>query len=126
MSKADHTLPAEVMQAEKDRRLLSTLGLCRRAGGLIFGTDMVCEAMRNSQKTVLAVVEASDTSDNTHKRLVSKCTYYKVPHHRLSITTEALGHAIGKTGVVAAVAVTHEGLLKSLEKYLPEASVPEA
>ncbi len=109
--------------AERDRRLLSTLGLCRRAGGLVFGTPMVCEAMRE-KKGVLAVLEASDTSENTHEKLLSKCAFYQVPHYRISATTEALGHAIGKTGAVAAVGITHQGLFTSLQKHLPEA--PEA
>ena len=107
--------------AETNRRLLSTLGLCRRAGGLILGTPMVCEAMKD-QKGVLAVIEASDTSGNTHDRLMSKCAYYQVPHYRISATTEVLARAIGKTGAVAAVAVIHEGLFVSLQKYLPDAS----
>ncbi|MBQ9781083.1 MAG: ribosomal L7Ae/L30e/S12e/Gadd45 family protein [Clostridia bacterium] len=105
--------------AETERRLLSTLGLCRRAGGLVFGTPMVCEAMRGG-KGVLAVLEASDTSDNTHDKLLSKCAYYGVPHYRISATTEALGRAIGKTGAVAAVGITHEGFMVSLGKYLPD------
>ena len=111
--------------AEIDQRLLSTLGLCRRAGGLIFGTPMVCEAMRN-QTEVLAVIEASDTSDNTHEKLLSKCGYYQVPHYRIPATTEILARAVGKTGAVAAVAVTHEGLFVSLKKYLPQASETSA
>lgn len=108
--------------SEQHRRLLSTLGLCRRAGGLILGTPMVCEAMRDPKKGVLAVIEASDTSENTHGRLMSKCAFYQVPHYRILATTEMLARTIGKTGSVAAVAVTHEGLFVSLKKYLPEAS----
>lgn len=105
---------------EKTRRLLSTLGLCRRAGGLILGTPMVCEAMRGN-KGVLAVIEAADTSDNTHEKLVSKCTFYGVPHYRIEANTDALARAIGKTGAVAAVGITHEGLMTALRKHLPEA-----
>lgn len=107
-------------KAETEKRLLSTLGLCKRAGGLIFGTPMVCEAMK-AGKGVLAVIEAADTSDNTHEKLASKCDYYQVPHYRITATTEALGRAIGKTSAVAAVGITHEGLLISLRKHLPEA-----
>ena len=106
--------------AEANKRLLSTGGLCRRAGGLIFGTPMVCEALRTG-KGVLAVIEATDTSDNTHEKLISKCDYYHVPHYRIAVTKEALGHAIGISGAVAAVGITHEGLLISLRKHLPEA-----
>ena len=111
----------EQVSAENLKRLLSTIGLCRRAGGLVFGTPMVCEAMR-SQKGILAVVEASDTSDSTHEKLLSKCAYYQVPHYRIDATTEVLARTIGKTGAVAAVGITHEGLMVSLGKYLPPAT----
>ena len=106
---------------EKNSRLLSTIGLCRRARGWISGTPMVCDALRE-KKGVLAVIEASDTSDNTHEKLVSKCAFYHTPHYRIFATTESLARAIGKSGAVAAVAVTHEGLMEALTKYLPEAT----
>ena len=108
--------------ADQINRLVSTLGLCRRAGGLILGTPMVCEAMRDPQKAPIAVIEACDTSDGTHDKLISKCSYYRIPHYRISVTTELLGHTVGKSGAVAAVGITHEGLFVSLKKYLPEPS----
>ncbi len=98
-------------------KLLSTVGLCARARKLIMGTPMVCEALRKG--TVLAVLEASDTSENTHAKLASKCAYYRVPLHRLPADTSELGHAIGKSGLVAAVAVTDEQLLRALAPHLP-------
>ncbi len=101
-----------------NQKLLSTIGLCARAGGLIFGTPMVCQALQK-KAGVLAVLEASDTSDNTHDRLSSKCAYYGVPHHRIPVTTVELGRCIGKTGAVAAVGITHEGLMTAIGKHLP-------
>lgn len=102
-------------------KLLSTLGLCARARKLVMGTPMVCEAMRTGGKPpVLAVLEASDTSENTHGKLASKCTYYRIPHYRIHADTQTLAHAVGKTGAVAAVGVTDENLLKALTRYLPE------
>lgn len=107
-----------------DRNLLSTIGLCARARGLILGTPMVCEAMRKKQG-VLTVLEASDTSENTHDKLVSKCAYYKIPLYRIPATTIELGRAIGKAGAVAAVGITNSGLLKALEKHLHAACTQE-
>ena len=52
-----------------EEKLLSTVGLCARARKLLTGTPMVCEAMRSRKPAVLAVLEASDTSDNTHQKL---------------------------------------------------------
>lgn len=104
-----------------EEKLLSTLGLCARARKLVTGTPMVCEALRGSKSAVVAVVEASDTSENTHGKLVSKCAYYGVPLYRVSADTSRLAHAIGKTGAVAAVGITDQSLFGALTRYLPEA-----
>ena len=106
-----------------EEKLLSTLGLCARARKLVTGTPMICEALRKGGKApVLAVVEAADTSANTHERLLSKCTYYRVSHYRITADAASLAHAVGKTGAVAAVGVTDESLLRALAGYLPEAT----
>ena len=104
-------------------KLLSPVGLCARARKLVTGTPMVCEAMRSRKPTVLAVLEASDTSDNTHRKLVSKCTYYQIPLYRLTADTARLAHAVGKTGSVAAVGVTDENFYKALATHLPPREV---
>ena len=100
-------------------KLLSTIGLCARARKLVMGTPMVCEALRDKKKPVIAVLEASDTSENTHKRLSDKCAFYGVPLYRLTADTERLGRAIGKAGAVAAVGITDENLYKALAGNLP-------
>ena len=82
--------------------LLSTLGLCARARALVVGTPLLCETLRAGNGRILCVLEASDTSANTHKRLTDKCTYYRVPLHRLEADAGTLGRAVGKTGAVAA------------------------
>lgn len=102
-----------------EEKLLSTIGLCARARKLVMGTPMVTEALREGGKSpVLVVLEAADTSANTHARLLSKCTYYRTPLYRLPVSTERLGHAIGKSGLVAAVGVTDAGLLRALTPHL--------
>ena len=104
-------------------KLLSTLGLCARARGLVTGTPMVCDAMRASaakgRQTVLAVLVASDASDNTKEKLTSKCSYYSVPLYCPEITVADMGRAVGKSGLVAAVGITHEELMKALLEHLP-------
>jgi ribosomal protein L7Ae-like RNA K-turn-binding protein len=80
---------------------------------------MVCEAMRDRKTPVIAVLEASDTSAGTHKKLSDKCAFYGVPLSRLTADTARLGRAVGKTGAVAAVGVTDENLYKALADKLP-------
>ena len=115
------------------KRILSALGLAARAGALVCGTDMICDALRKaaennknnknnknsskSKKKVLLVIEASDTSDNTHKKLTDKCSYYKTEHIKTdNIDSAALAHAVGKSGGIAAVALADENFVKLLKK----------
>ncbi len=105
--------------SENSEKLLSSLGLCQRAGKTVVGVPMVCEAMRKGARScVLLVLEAGDTSDNTHKRLTDKCTYYGVKHIRLNCTGEELAHSLGKSAFCGAVAITDIGMCRMIEKKL--------
>lgn len=108
---------------EADRRdevkLLRSLGLCVRAGKTVFGTPMVCEAMRKGGKQApVLVIEAGDTSENTHKKLTDKCQFYGVRQIRLSCDGETLAAAVGKTGSLAAVAITDKEMCRMAEQYI--------
>lgn len=106
-----------------EKNLLGFIGLCRGAGKAVIGTDMVCEHLRKCAKKQrkdgevdVIVVEASDTSENTHKKISDKCIYYNVEHIRLAATCEALGKAVGKRST-AAVAIADPNFCRAvLEK----------
>ena len=107
-----------------EKKLLGFIGLCRGAGKAVLGTDMVCELLRKiSEKRKIEdndgilVVEASDTSENTHKKISDKCVYYNVKHIRLSATCEELGKAVGKRAV-AAIAINDKSFCRAvLDKF---------
>lgn len=97
------------------------LGLSAKAGALIFGVPQICEALskkKKSGKYPLLVIEASDTSDNTHKKISDKCGYYKVKHMRIAADTAKLAHSLGKSALLAAVAITDENLCRLAEKHI--------
>ena len=101
--------------------LLFALRLSAKARALVFGVSQICEALAKSNKGVkypLLVIEASDTSDNTHKRISDRCRYYNVKHVRVAATTEALAHALGKSALLSAVAITDENLCRLAEKHI--------
>ena len=102
-----------------DKRILTSLGLCSKAGKLIFGVPMIIEAMQKGKKIYL-VLEAGDTSDNTHKKITDKCSFYGVEKIRLDTDGISLASAVGKSSVIAAVAITDEGLYKMIGKYFNE------
>ena len=99
-----------------DSRVLSSLGLCIKAGKLILGAPMVIEAMQKGKRVYL-VLEAQDTSDNTHKKITDKCNFYGVEKIKLEFDGATLAAAVGKSSTLAAVAITDEGFYKMVSKY---------
>ena len=94
-----------------EKNLLGVIGLCRAAGKAVIGVPMVCEMLAKGKEAI--VIEASDTSDNTHKKITDKCAYYKAKHIRINATCEALGRAVGKSAV-GAVATTDESFCRAI------------
>lgn len=126
--------PAELKPASTGRTVpadetafLRTLGLAARARQTVMGTDMVCDALAEGR--VRLVVEAGDTSENTHKRLTDKCITYRTPHVRLLSDGGTLGAALGKSGALAVCGVTGEiarSLFSAWERLTASApAVPE-
>ena len=99
-----------------DKRILGSLGLCSKAGKLIYGVPMIVEAMQKGKKVYL-VLEAGDTSDNTHKKITDKCSFYGVEKIRLDFDGGAIASAVGKSSSLAAIAITDEGFYKMINKY---------
>ena len=97
--------------------LMSSLGLCKRAGKLICGTDAVCTAIRE-QKNVLLVLAASDVSENTAKKITDKTSYYKVPLRVLEQTCYELGRAVGRMGGNACVGITDQSFVRLIEEHI--------
>ena len=101
-----------------ENKILSSLGLCAKAGKLIRGVPMICEALRRSGASkVYLVLEACDTSDNTHKKLNDKCNFYNTEKIRLDENGEALASAVGKSGSIGAVAITDVGLSEMVKRH---------
>jgi len=111
-----------------EKNLLGLIGICKRAGKAVVGVPMICEHLQKYRKkrpigeektTELIVIEASDTSNNTHKKISDKCIYYKVKHVKIESSCEILGRAVGKSAV-AAVAIADESFCRAILGKLPE------
>jgi ribosomal protein L7Ae-like RNA K-turn-binding protein len=113
-----------------EKNLLGIIGICRGAGKAVIGTDMVCELLqkrsaknkcKNDGKLDIVVIEASDTSENTHKKISDKCIYYNVEHIRLAATCEALGKAVGKRAT-AAIAIADPNFCRAVKEKMDRES----
>ena len=105
-----------------EAKLLSSLGLALRAGAAVVGVPLICTAMKKGgAKAPIMVFEASDSSENTHKRISDRCAFYGVKQIRLECGGMVLAAALGKSSPVAAVAVTDANICRLAEKYIRNA-----
>lgn len=102
-------------EKKNEAKLLGLLGLCARAGKLVYGTSMICDGLRD-RKQILMVLMADGVSENTRKRLSDRCKYYEVRLESVKVTAAELARALGKSGELAAVGVTDAHFAAGLEK----------
>ena len=106
------------------QRAMRLLGLAARAGRTVVGVPLICTALQRGakDKTPLLVVEAADSSANTHKRITDRTMFYGVRTVRADVDCAALALAVGKRdALVAAVGVTEPHLAKEIGEALSEA-----
>ena len=100
------------MQRDK---ILSLLGLCKRAGKLSEGTPLSEKAIK-SKKSELIVI-AKDISENQRKTVTDSCKYYNVKYIEYS-TMNDIADYLGADGVRAVVSVNDKGFADAiLDKY---------
>ena len=95
-------------------RLLSMLGLCRRAGKIVMGTDPVIEAVES--KRVFLVVMASDFSNNSRKNILKASHENSVKFYDINRTKDEISMAVGKYTAVAAI--TDRGFSDKIQELI--------
>lgn len=91
----------------ENNKVLSMIGLAKKAGRAIVGWPMISEHISNGKNISheeFLLIEASDTSDGTHKKISNKCEFYNIKSIRIDSTCSELGAALGKSAT-AAVAI---------------------
>ncbi len=107
------------------KKLKMTIGLAAKAGKAVYGTPLICESLRmTGERKCSLVLEGSDSSENTHKKLSDKCAFYGAELIRLPITMGELSDATGKRSTVAAVGIRDNGLAEAIRTKLKEISPP--
>ncbi len=86
-------------------RLLSFMGICRRAGKIVIGNDPVKESVETDK--ALLILIASDISQNTLKKIKPVIEESKVPCFQIGRTKDEISFSLGKT--CAILAVTDKG-----------------
>ena len=104
------------MDEKSTASFLGLLGIAKKAGKIVPGTERVRDSIR-AGGDIRIVFVAGDVSENTEKRIVNCCDYYEVKCVMTQIPSEKLGTAVG-SGICACVGVTDSRFSKPLEKMM--------
>ena len=102
------------MRRSRRAEALALLGLARRAGAVVKGTEATRQALRRGEARL--VLFAEDGSDTQRGKILPLATARGIPLATLG-SREELGAALG-SGSLAVVAVTRAGFAKQLRERL--------
>jgi len=88
-----------------NNKVLSVIGLAKRAGKTVCGFDAISARARRGDIELLVI--ASDCSDRTRKDYTDKCAFYNIEHIIYGTKSE-LGLCAGK-GETAAIGICDGG-----------------
>ena len=100
------------MNRDTEEKVLSFLGLCRRAGQVQCGQDVCAEAAKNG-KTQIIFMDPG-VSANTRERVTAVCGRYRVPLYALADPGCAVGRPACRVLCVSSGGMA-EKLLRLLE-----------
>jgi ribosomal protein L7Ae-like RNA K-turn-binding protein len=93
--------------------LLRFLGICRRAGKIMFGADAVAKGVFSGEAKLVLV--ARDASPRVRRAMENSCLQYGVTLLDPGFSMDELGGAIGRSATAAA-AVTEKKMAEKVAK----------
>ena len=103
-------------------KILNYLGLAKRAGKLVQGTDAVLKNLRSKQTNIMFV--ASDASDATREKVNKKGMFYNIPVIE-NFSTDELSKSLGEQNIKV-IAINDIGFTKAIMKELKEVTNNES
>lgn len=92
------------------------IGLCRAAGGVIFGSDLTLKAVRSGK--AVCVLLAKDASLRTLKQISDKCAFYNVKCGSVAMNSDELGRLLGKSAPCAVIGLNGKGPAEAVVRLL--------
>lgn len=100
---------------ENKNNLKGMLGLASKAGTLVFGTDLVADAVRSGKCG--AVFTAKDASRGTLKRIFNFCSECNADMFSTGLLKSELAHCIGKSKNISVVASRNANFEAAVSKF---------
>ena len=107
------------MGEQNNARLLGALGLCKKAGKLIIGFDVVGESIRRGNVALLVLAE--DLSPKSAGRITALAAERKVRHLTIGAAMDDIERLLGKRAGILAIA--DQGLAEVVARQVEEESV---
>ncbi len=107
------------------KKASALIGIAKKAGKTVMGTDMAQSAARAKKKSVCLLLCSAEASDATLKRISNTAKYYKIPFYTVDMGKAELARCVGKRdGELSVVAVTDAGLADAIVSALtPKESI---
>lgn len=102
-------------------RLLSTLGLCRRAGKLVWGFDAVAQAVAADKAELVLFVQ--DLSPKSAKEMRFLCEKKNITPHTAPVTMDEIWFRVGKRAGI--LAVCDQGLSHKITELISRMHIEE-
>ena len=100
-----------------EKKLLALLGIAKKAGKVVSGTDMVVESIRSQKKnSVKLLILSSDASANTTKRINNTSAYYNIPLMVTEADKNELAHITGHSSALSVVGIIDSGFAEAMLK----------
>ena len=99
-----------------EKKILSLLGIARKAGKTVLGTDMTVESIRKKSSSVKTILLAADSSANTVKRIKNTSEYYGIHLINLSVGKTDLAQLMGHSAELSVVGITDTGFADAMKK----------
>ena len=105
-----------------NKKLLSLLGMARRAGRLSMGFDAASDSMKKGQSKLLVL--AGDISQRTKNSIIAAARQTGTPAVSAGCTMDEIGSALGK-GQTGIVSINDSGFAASVKALCDENSQEE-
>ena len=96
-------------------RLLSFLGICKKAGKLYMGFDLAVENIEKGKAKIILI--ASDLSEKTRRKIISRCTIHNIDYIEINSSIEDIYDCLGKgSGIISILDLNCSEKIRSLLK----------
>lgn len=95
-------------------KALNTIGICKCANKISYGETLIKDIKNHSVNLVVICI---DTSNNSKKKIIDKCNYYKCEYVEAFLQAEIM-KMISRSDPVSAIGIKDSNLAKKLKENL--------